>query len=317
MIPVTVITGFLGSGKTTLINRLVRDPAMGDAAVLVNEFGEIGLDHELVEHVDETTVLVGAGCLCCSLRGELVAGIKTLLARRAQGAVPAFGHLLIETTGLADPAPVLHTLLADDTLKRACRPAGVVTTVDALHGGEQLDRNPESLRQATAADRIVLTKTELAGERDLQRLRARLLELNPGAGICEGPVTPAMLLSGAPENTARWLDAAKTALAHDPRIGSVSLETEVPLGAHHLVAWIERTMALCGDRLLRFKGIAHLEGCAAPVAVHGVQHVFHPLERLHGWRGAAPRTRMVLIGENLPRSRLETGFADLVARCSH
>lgn len=317
MLPVTVITGFLGSGKTTLINRLVRDPAMAGAAVLVNEFGEIGLDHLLVEHVDAATMLVGAGCLCCEVRGELVAGIRALQERVRAGDLPPFDHLLIETTGLADPAPVLHTLLTDDSLKQSCRIAGVVTVVDALHGQQHLLRHSEALHQITAADRLVLTKTDLASSRDLQALRERLAELNPGARLLTGTIDGADLLAtdnGLPD---RWLHPTPDNHRHDPSIGSISLETPVPLETHRMIAWIERLVAQCGDRLLRFKGILCLAGTDAPVVVHGVQHVFHPLERLAGWGNDNRATRLVLIGHDLPESILRESFAELVQRCRH
>ena len=316
-LPVTVITGFLGSGKTTLINGLLRDPAMAETAVLVNELGEIGLDHLLVEHVDDTTMLLGAGCLCCSLREELVAGIKTLLARRTAGSVPNFGHLLIETTGLADPAPVLHTLLADDDLRRSCHVAGIVVTVDALHGAEQLRDHAACLNQAAAADRIVLTKTDLASAQDLVTLREKLTELNPGAKIVTAPMDAATLLAFDQDGSERWLNTVPDRTKHDPTITSVSLETAVPLDAHHLVGWIDRVTARYGNRLLRFKGITNLRGSPVPVAVHGVGHVFHPLSRMSAWRGDERSSRLVLIGHKLCESELRESFQSMTKRCHH
>lgn len=317
MLPVTVITGFLGSGKTTLINHLVRDPAMANTAVLVNEFGEIGLDHLLVEHVDAATMLVGAGCLCCEVRGELVVGIKALQERVLAGNLPPFNHLLIETTGLADPAPVLHTLLSDDSLKQSCRVAGVVTVVDALLGQEHLSRHSEALHQITAADRLVLTKTDLANSQDLQTIQERLADLNPGARLLTGTIDGADLLAAGNGLPDRWLHAAPDVHHHDPTIGSISLETSVPLQPHRVIAWIEQLMAQCGDRLLRFKGVLNLARADAPVVVHGVQHVFHPLERLAGWGNDNRTTRLVLIGHDLPESILRESFAALVERCRH
>ncbi len=317
MIPITVITGFLGSGKTTPINRLVRDPAMANSAVLVNEFGDIGLDHNLVEHVDKATVLVGAGCLCCSVRGELVARIKALLGRHATGPDPAFGHLLIETTGLADPTPVLHTLLAEDDLKRTCRVASVVTAVDALHGGEHLDRHDESRRQVAAADRIVLTKTDLASGQDLQRLRARLTALNTNVKTLIASVDATALLESGADCGVRQCPSPIQPVAHDSEITSVSLTTDAPLEAQRLVAWIEHIMVEHGERLLRFKGITQLKGSDVPVAVHGVQHVFHPLTRLTSWRGGRRPSDLVLIGERLPESAIRESFSEMVRHCGH
>lgn len=317
MLPVTVITGFLGSGKTTLINHLVRDPTMANTAVLVNEFGEIGLDHLLVEHVDAATMLVGAGCLCCEVRGELVVGIKALQERVLAGELPPFDHLLIETTGLADPAPVLHTLLSDDSLKQSCRVAGVVTVVDALHGHEHLSHHNEALHQITAADRLVLTKTDLASSQDLQTLRQRLADLNPGARLLAGTIDGADLLAAGNALPDRWMHAAPDVHGHDPTIGSVSLESPVPLQPHRVIAWIEQVMAQCGDRLLRFKGILNFAGADTPAVVHGVQHVFHPLEHLAGWTDNNRTTRLVLIGHDLPEPILRESFKAMVERCRH
>ncbi len=172
MIPVTVITGFLGSGKTTLINGLLKHPGMAETAVLVNEFGEIGVDHLLVEHLDEATMLIGAGCLCCSVREDVVAGLTNLLERRTSPAIPVFRRVILETSGLADPAPLLHTLIADERINRDVSIESIVSTVDALEGERQLAEESESVRQAVATDLVVLTKTDIAP--DTTRLRTRL-----------------------------------------------------------------------------------------------------------------------------------------------
>src|SRR5258708_39864027 len=177
--PVTLLTGFLGSGKTTLLRRLLGDPALRDTAVIINEFGEVALDHLLVERLDEQTVLLGSGCLCCTVRGELAAAIRDLHSRRARAAVPPFRRLVIESTGLADPFPVLSTLRADPVLRHHFRAAGVVATVDAVNGLAQLDRHVESMRQAAMADVIALTKTDIAGDEAIMPLQARLGPLKP------------------------------------------------------------------------------------------------------------------------------------------
>ena len=181
--PVIVVTGFLGSGKTTLLNHMLRHPSLTDAAVLVNEFGAVGLDHFLVEAMDENTVLLESGCLCCTIRGDLKDSIIALNSRRARGEIPPYRRLIVETTGLADPAPILFTLSADTVLKHHYRLGSVITTVDGVNGLRQLDRHPESVKQATVADRIVLTKSDIAEADTLARLRARLARINRSAEL--------------------------------------------------------------------------------------------------------------------------------------
>ena len=180
-IPVSVLTGFLGSGKTTLLSRLVRDPAMAKAAVIINEFGEIGLDHLLVEKADENTVLMESGCLCCTMRSDIIETLRDLDSRRSRGEVPDFDRVVIETTGLADPAPILHTIMTDPLVAGRFCLAGVVATVDAVLGLQQLARHEESLKQAALADCLVITKADIAEPDEVATLQARLKQLNPGA----------------------------------------------------------------------------------------------------------------------------------------
>ena len=331
--PVSVITGFLGSGKTTLLNALLRHPEMRDTAVLVNEFGEIGIDHLLVEELlDEKTVLLSAGCLCCTIRDDLVGSLVSLHERRAAGEIPPFRQAVIETTGLADPAPILHTLLGHEALEDRFRVDAIVTAVDAVNASFQLDRYPESLRQAAVADRLVLTKTDLAPESLADALRARLRRINRGAPLIEarhGEVAPSRLFgTGHPagENGGRgierWLNepayrdaeghANHDVNRHDDRIRAWCLEAERPLPMARFIAWVERLIERHGDALLRLKGVLDVEGSEVPVVVHGVQHVFHPLSRLDRWPSGGRRSRIVVIVNDLDREQVVEGLDDLL-----
>ena len=333
-IPLTLLTGFLGAGKTTLLNRLLRHPDLADTAVMVNEFGEIGLDHLLVEKLDEDAVLLNAGCLCCSVRGDLVRALRDLAVRVEQG--KAVRRVVVETTGLADPAPILQTLIADPLVLFRYRLDGVVTLVDAATGMATLDAQAEAVKQAAVADRLVLTKTDLAPAEAVEALRARLHALNPGAPLLEarhGEIDPdALLRCGLfdatrkiPEVT-RWLDAEAWAAAehahhhhghhhrhdpnrHDARIHAFCLSFDEPLPWDGLSAWLEVLSMTQGAKLLRIKGILNLVGEDRPVAIHGVQHLFHPPAKLAAWpEGDDRRSRLVFILRDLDRAVVEKGL---------
>jgi G3E family GTPase len=336
-IPVTVLTGFLGAGKTTLLNRLLQWPELRDTAVLINEFGEEGIDHLLVERLDEDTVLLNAGCLCCTVRGDI---LRTLdgLATRAAAAQP-IRRVVIETTGLADPAPILQTLMAEPRLLHAFRLDCVLTLVDAVNGGTTLDAQPEAVKQAAVADRLVLTKTDLAGPAALAALEGRLRALNPGAPLHRavlGDIGPDILLAAGPYDpaakspeVAAWLDAEAWATAqahhhghrhahdvnrHDARIQSFCLTFDEPLPLEGLATWLEMLVATRGEALLRVKGLLNLAGEDQPVVLHAVQHVFHPPARLAAWpAGHDRRSRLVFILRDLPRQAVENGLAAFIA----
>ncbi len=321
--PVTVITGFLGAGKTTLLNHLLGQPALAGTAVLVNEFGEIGLDHLLVEKLDENTVLLNAGCLCCTVRGDLSRALADLLPRVEAGEVR---RVVIETTGLADPAPILATLMSDPVAARFYRLDGIVTVVDAVNGMVQLDEQPEAVRQVAVADRVVLSKTDLA---DPPQLRERLRRLNPGAPpltAMHGEVDAAALLHAGlfdPDSkipdVRGWLDAEAYAGAHhdhphdpnrhDARIAAFCLTFDEPLHWQGVATWLDMLVATRGESLLRIKGILNVAGHDRPVAIHGVQHLFHPPALLAAWPDGDPRTsRLVFITRDLPRDVIEEGL---------
>jgi G3E family GTPase len=336
-VPVTLLTGFLGAGKTTLLNRLLKHPEAADTAVLINEFGEVGLDHLLVERLDEDTILLNAGCLCCTIRGDLVRALGDLADRMHAG--HRLRRVIIETTGLADPAPILQTLMAEPNLLRHFVLDGVVTLVDAANGEATLDAQPEAVRQVAVADRIFVSKTDIAEAEAATRLRRRLRALNPGAtlrDVIAGDVAPSTVLaagpydpSAKPEQIVVWLNEAGFAAAHDDhghdhghhahhhhghgqhahdpnrhdsRIHSFCLTFDAPLDMRALAMWFEMITATRGESLLRVKGLLNIVGEERPVVLHAVQHVLHPTVQLRAWpEGDDCRSRLVFIVRDLPR----------------
>ena len=333
-LPVNLLTGFLGSGKTTLLKRLLDSPQLKSTAVLINEFGEVGLDHLLLESVDEETVLLQSGCICCTIRGDLRDAIRGLYDKREQGTIPAFDRMVIETTGLADPAPIISTLMADPVLRHHFRLGTVVATVDAVNGAQHLKENPESVKQAAVADRLVLTKSDLvdtvrAAAKDA--LLARVRALNPGAPVLDataGEATAARLLSCGlydPERKSpdvkRWLAAeahadahARHAHGHDPNrhdvhIRAFAYATDAAIGETAFEMFLDLLRATHGPNLLRLKGIVKIaEMPERPVVIHGVQHVFHPPAQLESWPDEDRRTRMVFIVRDIAPETISALF---------
>jgi len=308
-VPVSVITGFLGSGKTTLLASLLRAPALARTAVIVNEFGTVGLDHLLLEASDEEIVALDSGCVCCSVRGDLVRTAGDLLARRAAGAVAAFERIVIETTGLADPAPILQALMTDPALADALYLESVIATVDAAAGAATLDAHPESVKQAAMADRIVVTKTDLS-DPAASGLAERLHALNPAAPqltAVHGALDASRLFGGRPYDP-RLYDPG---LYEVPARGHATVTTfclrrNAPLRAVTLSLFLQVLAEHCGAGLLRLKGLVHVrESPGRPAVIHGVQHVFHPPAWLDAWPDGDHTTRIVVIALGLDQRWLE------------
>jgi G3E family GTPase len=303
-LPVSILTGFLGSGKTTLLSRLLRHPEMGETAVIVNELGDVAIDHHLLRRVDERTILLPSGCVCCSLRGDLADELRDLLSRRTRGEIPAFRRVVVETTGLADPAPVLYTLLSEPVVQHHFEPEAVVTTVDALCALGQLEREPEFLRQAVAADRLVITKTDVVEREEAAPLAARLRRLNPTAPILEvsfGDVEPSALF-GRVDRDPRDLQLEEE--PHGAHVNAFALLFEEPLDWTAFGIWLTMLLASRGEDVLRVKGLLNV-GAAGPLVLNGVQHVIHPPVHLDAWPDDDRRSRLVFVARRIDRAAIE------------
>ncbi len=335
-LPVSVLTGFLGSGKTTVLNHLVQQPTLNRTLVLINEFGEIGLDHDLVTHSkDDVVVEMSSGCLCCTIRGDLAKTLREAPGRFARCGEPWFDRVVIETTGLADPAPILHTLMTEPAVARRYRLDGVISTADAVNGDDTLDRQIEPVKQAAMADRLLITKADLVELDALCRLQDRLRDLNPAAPqiIAEnGAVDPALLFDAGlydPKTKSldvqNWLKAEAYAEPHDHEHGTtghghthehndlnrhdahikaVCLTIDEPIHGGALELWLEALLLLRGADFLRIKGIINVIGLDGPVVIHGVQHVLHPAVMLKEWPSEDRRSRIVFITRDIDESLL-------------
>ena len=322
-VPVTVLTGFLGSGKTTILSRLVRDPAFADTAVILNEFGEVGLDHLLVETSGETVIDLSCGCICCTIRGDLMETLTDLRIRVEQGRLRPFARVVIETTGLADPAPIVHTLMQEPSVFDHYRLAGVVAAVDSATAMRTLDRQPEAVKQVALADTLAITKTDMAAEAaERERLRARLRQINPLArqAICvrgdidaglvlsadAGPGPRAAAMASVPAGAGGRLPDAVHG-NHDDGISTFVVSRGEPISRGGLGMFLQMLADQKGEDLLRIKGLVALaDDPSRPVVVHGVQHVVHPWQRLDRWPDKAePATSLVFIVRGISRDWVE------------
>jgi len=323
--PVMLLTGFLGSGKTTLLNAWLRSPELANAAVVVNEFGEIGIDHALIASSNDNTIELSTGCLCCTVRGDLVNTLRELHVKREKNEVRAFDRLVIETTGLADPAPVIQALMTFPVARRF-RLRQVVTTVDVVNGADTLASHLESVKQAAVADDIILTKIDLVGAA-LVDLTKRLKQINPGAKIhrsAPGRIPSPDTLMAADiydpgtkhTDVLQWLNAEAylqgkehdhshhnhhDVTRHNAEIGSFCLNYDEPLYWEHVANWLDALVMAHGEQLLRVKGIVNVVGRSRPIVVQAVQHLFHPPFELPTWPSDDRKSRIVFITRNLPR----------------
>jgi G3E family GTPase len=355
-IPLVVLTGFLGSGKTTLLKNVLKDPSMAGTAVIVNEFGDVGLDDALIEAAEEETVLLPSGCVCCAVRDDLVQALKRLFDQAQSGAIPELARVVLETSGLADPAPIAHTLMSENDLFRLYALDGIITTVDAELIENQLQEHFEPAKQIALADRILITKTDRVDEARVEAVEAIVRGLNPAAEIvpiAHGQVT-APLFTGlaafepvaAKHHAEGWLGLEEVAASacHNPAcdepnhhhhdghdhehgpapshrhthgIHAFAITYDEPIDGMKLSFAIELLRQHHGHNLLRVKAIANVAGEPLPFVIHGVQHIFYPPTTLEAWPSNDRRSRFVFITKDLDEDKIRTVLDGLLAPQAH
>jgi G3E family GTPase len=339
LVPVTVLTGFLGSGKTTLLQRLLQEEDGRRTAVLINEFGEIGLDHLLVKAVSGSTVVLQNGCVCCSVRTELRSGLRDLLDGRAKGEIPPFDRIVIETTGLADPVPVVQIIRVDPMLRNQLRLANLVSTVDAMNGIEQLGTQQEAQRQAATADRLVITKTDLSDGQQVDKLEQILSRINPMAPISRTPGDDLWKLllyrdafdpKSRDEEIRHWSRTAERLaidppcsadghawLHHSPSIVSFALRVRHPIDWSPFAVWLSLVVHRHGRNILRVKGLLDVPGAKGPILLNAVQHFIHPPVHLDEWPDDDHSSRLVFIVQDLDEVAIRGSLANFLRRADH
>ena len=331
-ITITVLTGFLGSGKTTILSSLIKQKQMANAAIIINEFGEVGLDHDLIETTDENVIELQNGCICCTIQGDLKTTLLNLLKKMEKGDISPFNHVIIETTGLADPVPIIHTLMTSLDLQRIYSIDGVITVVDAINGDSTYNAHEEAVKQTAFADRIILSKTDIADKEKVNSLTKRIKAINPKVTIIESDKNslPVLKVLGLNDynpqnkdwNVREWLEIEKNKSSshshnhhhehdvnrHGEDIKTFAMVTSQPVSMTSVNFFLELLMSQMGENILRIKGILDIKGQSRPAVIHGVQHVFHPLEWLEKWPSNDKQSRLVFITKNINKDTIDDLF---------
>ena len=334
-ISITVLTGFLGSGKTTILTSLIKQKQMANAAIIINEFGEVGLDHDLIETTDENVIELQNGCICCTIQDDLKTTLLNLLKKMEKGDISPFNHVIIETTGLADPVPIIHTLMTSLDLQRIYSIDGVITVVDSINGESTYNAYEEAVKQTAFADKIILSKTDIADKGTVNSLTKRIKAINPKVTIIKSdknslPVSKLLGLNDYnPQNkdwnVKEWLEIEKNKSSNDlhnhhdhhhehnvnrhgDEIETFAMVTSQPTSMTSVNFFLELLMSQMGENILRIKGILNIKGENRPAVIHGVQHIFHPLEWLEKWPGNDKKSRLVFITKNINKNTIDDFF---------
>ena len=335
-IGISVLTGFLGSGKTTILTSLIKQKQMANAAIIINEFGEVGLDHDLIETTDENVIELQNGCICCTIQDDLKTTLLDLLKKMEKGDISPFNHVIIETTGLADPVPIIHTLMTSLDLQRIYSIDGVITVVDSINGETTYNTHEESVKQTAFADRIILSKIDIADKATVNSLTKRIKSINPKVTLIKSYKDSILVseLLGLNDynpqnkewNVRDWLDIEKNKSnnrshnhhdhqnhnhdvnRHGDNIETFAMVTSQPVSMTVVNFFLELLMSQMGENILRIKGILNIKGQSCPAVIHGVQHIFYPLEWLEKWPSEDKQSRLVFITKNIKKDTIDDLF---------